>query len=93
MKNGKREQFRCFPPLAPVIKKIALLYGCRLEDLIGPSREGYVVRARHEAIYRIYMNTDYTYAQIGNVFGGRSSATIFHAFTKIASRKGGYKCY
>lgn len=73
-----------------VLEDVARRHGVAVEDIIGASRYPRFIRARFEAIYifRQYLrkralNKDaYSYAAIGQMFGGRDHSTIHYAFRR-----------
>lgn len=73
-----------------VLENVAKRRGVAVEDIVGKSRCPHIVRARVEVVYifRQYLrrrasNPDaYSYAQIGQMLGGRDHSTILWAFRK-----------
>lgn len=57
-------------------------------DLKGRKRDSSTALARQVAMYLIRQETDASLAAIGNHLGGRSPATVSHAYQKIAGELG-----
>lgn len=72
-----------------IVGPIAIGSGLSIEDIAGGSRESRIARARHESMYKLRLNTSYTYKQIGAFFNRRTPATVYYAFVKIAKIKEG----
>jgi chromosomal replication initiator protein len=53
-------------------------------DLRGRKRDEVTALARHVAMYLIRQETDCSLSDIGNELGGRTPATVSHAYQKIA---------
>lgn len=63
--------------------------GVTVEDLKGSHRSRYLVKARHMAMYEVYMQRrDLSYPAIGRWFGNRDHTTALHAVKKVAAMKG-----
>ena len=63
--------------------------GVTVEDLKGSHRSRYIVKARHMAMYEVYMQRrDLSYPAIGRWFGHRDHTTALHAVKKVAAMKG-----
>ncbi len=58
-------------------------YGVEHDSLVGNRRNKELMEPRHVAIWLTRELTDYTLADIGKHFGGRSHATIKHSITVI----------
>jgi chromosomal replication initiator protein len=54
-------------------------------DLKGRKRDEATALARQVAMYLIRQETDYSLAEVGQELGGRSPATVSHAYQKIAN--------
>ena len=68
------------------IKKfVANYYGIKISDLESPVRSRNINYPRQIAIYLIRTNTNLSFPQIGELFGGRDHSTIMSAYEKIAS--------
>ena len=63
--------------------------GVSLNDIFGPSRYAPVVRARQLAMYRVRLETKWSYPKIGRLFGGRDHTTALHAIRKMYFFHGG----
>lgn len=55
-------------------------------DLKQRKREVGIAEARQVAMYLLCMTSKYTLTYIGQQIGGRSPATVSHAFQKIAGK-------
>jgi chromosomal replication initiator protein len=76
-------------PLVPVTPKLimeAVVDSFQLtpSDLRGRKRDEVTALARQVAMYLIRQETDCSLAEIGNELGGRTPATVSHAYQKIA---------
>lgn len=73
------------------IKSICEFYQIKPTQLKGAKRDAKLVRARQVCMYVLKNVGGLTYAEIGNLLGGRDHTTIMHGVTKIeeliASRK------
>jgi len=68
-----------------MIEAVANSFKISPMDLKGRKRENEIALARQVAMYLIRQKTDLSLGQIGEELGGRSPATVSHAYTKIAS--------
>jgi chromosomal replication initiator protein len=66
-----------------ILDETAKMFGWTVDELIGKSRRRTLVIARQIGMYVFRELTDYSYPQIGKVFGGRDHTTVMHAVTKI----------
>ena len=62
-------------------------------QLIGKSRKKEVKDARHAAIYLYRKKLDYSYKEIGMVFGGRDHSTIMHSEKSVVKKMGEDRSY
>ncbi len=74
-------------PVAPslIMETVATSFQLTLSALKGRKRDGETVLGRQVSMYLIRQETDCSLAQIGKELGGRSPATISHAYQKIAN--------
>ncbi|MDD6154205.1 MAG: chromosomal replication initiator protein DnaA [Eubacteriales bacterium] len=59
-------------------------YNIKISDMESSKRTAKVAIPRQIAMYLCRNMTEYSYAQIGNLFGGRHYTTVMHACDKIA---------
>jgi len=70
-----------------IIAQAADLFACAPTDLTGPSRLRTVNEARQAAAYALRQGCrSLSYAQIGQILGGRDHTTIMHAVA-VAERR------
>jgi hypothetical protein len=76
--------------VSDIVREVLTAFpGVSVEDLKGSHRNRYIVKARHRAMYEVYMQRrDMSYPAIGRWFGGRDHTTILHAVKKVAAMKG-----
>ena len=72
------------PNIADLLEATASYHQLSLDDLLGKSRARQVVRARHVAMYLARAETDASFPQIGEAFGGRAHSTALYGYNKIA---------
>ncbi len=74
-------------PVTPslIIEAVVNSFQLTPTDLKGTKRDKATVLARQVAMYLIRQETNCSLAEVGKELGGRSPATISHAFQKIAS--------
>lgn len=68
-----------------VIATVCTFYNIKATQLKGPKRDASLVRARQVAMYLLYTELKMTYAEVGNLLGGRDHTTIMHGVDKIAT--------
>jgi chromosomal replication initiator protein len=78
--NQPRERYT----LEEIIAATARTHGFTERDLRGKRRTARISRARQIAMYLCREMTEYSWSQIGDVFGGRSHTTALHGANKIA---------
>lgn len=66
-----------------IIKTVAKYYNLPYKSLIQKGRTQNVALARQIAMYLIKTELDYSYVQIGKIFGGRDHATVMRACEKV----------
>ena len=88
---GAREQLRPMlalksaeVPVSRVIDVVATYYGLRAKDLMGPSRQRQVTRARHVAMFLVGHHLSRSLPEIGRAFGDRDHTTVLASVNKIA---------
>lgn len=74
-----------------VISSICEFYGIKMTQLKGIKRDAKLVRARQACMYVLKKETGLTYAEIGNLLGGRDHTTIMHGVEKIEGLLGAQK--
>ena len=67
-----------------IIAESAVMWGVGFKDVVGPSRDMDVVRARHIAVYLMRKHVGLSFPVIGKILGGRHHTTAMHAYTKTA---------
>ena len=66
-----------------VIKNICTYYNIKQTLIKGPKRDFYLVKARQIAMYILKKDLSLSFAEIGNILGGRDHTTIMHGVGKI----------
>jgi chromosomal replication initiator protein len=66
-----------------VIKNVCMFYNIKATLLKGPKRDASLVKARQVAMFLMKTELGLTYAEIGNLLGGRDHTTIMHGVDKI----------
>ncbi len=74
--------------LAPdlVLRRFAVQTGAPIADLQGTAQTRYISRLRHEAAWLLRHLTVASMAQIGELLGGRSPATIDEGIDRVTMR-------
>lgn len=69
---------RPYAPPKPeaILAKVAADHGVTVEEVRGRRRYAHLMDPRREIAWRLWVETDLTLAEIGEVLGGRSHATI-----------------
>lgn len=75
------------PRVREALEEVAKAHGCRVDDIIGPSRLKAFARARFEAMWRIRRlrtasGERYSLPAIGEIFGDRDHTTILHGIRR-----------
>lgn len=70
------------PTMISIIAEVARKHGLKVADLKGPRRNRPYVRARQEAMYRCYRETDNSLPAIGRAFGNRDHTTVLHGIRR-----------
>lgn len=68
-----------------IVRCVCEYYRIRPTQLKGPKRDASLVRARQIAMYMLKKELGLTYAEIGNIMGGRDHTTVMHGVDKISS--------
>lgn len=66
-----------------VVRTIAKVYGCSVEDLCSKIRTKELVQARHSAMYLLKKYTHYSLRDIGAFLGGRDHSTVMHGIERV----------
>ena len=66
-----------------IINIVADYYSLNPEQLVGKSRTGQLVLARHIAMYIIRKDLDISLEKIGEMFGGRDHTTVINAISHV----------
>ncbi len=67
-----------------IIESICDYYTIKATQLKGKKRDAHLVRPRHVCMYLLKEVGGLTYAEIGNLLGGRDHTTVMHAVEKIS---------
>lgn len=67
-----------------IIDTICEYYTIKATQLKGKKRDAYLVRPRHVCMYLLKEEGGLTFAEIGNLLGGRDHTTVMHAVEKIS---------
>ncbi len=73
------------PTPALINEAVAASFRIGLSDLKGRRRDDATVLARQVSMYLMRQETDASLAEIGRELGGRSPATVSHAFNRISN--------
>lgn len=68
-----------------VIKNICSFYEIKPTLIKGPKRNARLVKARQITMFILKKDLSLSFAEIGNILGGRDHTTIMHGVTKIES--------
>lgn len=69
-----------------IIRDICKKYEIHLADLMSIRRDRATVRARHEAMYRMRVETTMSMPEIGRRLGGRDHTTVLHGIKQHTKR-------
>lgn len=72
------------PTFDQIIDACSARYGVPREDVMGTCRRARTAMARHTAMYLVRELLCWTWAQIGQAFGGRDHTSVMHAHRKVA---------
>lgn len=65
-----------------IIREVATAHEVSIDALKGPRHFASIVRARHEAMFRLKSELDLSLPVIGRLFGGRDHTTVMNALRK-----------
>lgn len=74
------------PRVRGIIAEVAQAHRLQPRDLTGHDRFAHMILARHEAIWRVRVETKISSPQIGRFFGGRDHTTILWACRRHQQR-------
>lgn len=74
------------PPIDWTLQVVARIYKLKPQELKQRKRHAQLAEARQVAMYVLCLTTKYTLTHIGQAIGGRSPATVSHAFIRIGNR-------
>lgn len=80
--NQKQREKYFFHP-DEVIKNICSFYNIKETLIKGPKRDSFLVKARQIAMYILKNDLSLSFAEIGNILGGRDHTTIMYGVGKI----------
>ena len=69
-----------------ILEATAASYGFPIDAITGPSRTRPLVTARQVAMYLTRELTEFSYPEIGRIFGNRDHTTVIHAVEKITKQ-------
>ena len=70
-----------------IIEVVATYHGMRGKDLMGPSRQRQVTRARHIAMFLARLHLQMSLPELGRAFGGRDHTTVLASVAKIEATR------
>ncbi len=70
-----------------ILAAVADHTGIQHSDILSTRRQQHIVLARQTAMYLCRKLLQYSYPQIGNIFGGKDHSTVIYACRKISSLK------
>ncbi len=82
LREKTKEEKHYFRP-DEIVKNICIFYNIKETLLKGPKRDAHFVRARQIAMFMLKKELDISFAEIGNILGGRDHTTIMHGVEKI----------
>ena len=65
-----------------ILRRWAREAGCSVEDILGPSRDPFLVRTRHQAMHEVRKKTGASFPVIGRIFN-RDHSSVIHAVKKV----------
>lgn len=68
------------------INTVCDYYGIKVTQLKGSKRDAFLVKARHVCMFLLKEESKLTFAEIGNLLGGRDHTTVMHAVEKISAQ-------
>ena len=81
--SGKRGEEQLFFRPDDVIKNICSFYNIKPTLIKGPKRNASLVKARQITMYVLKKELSLSFAEIGNILGGRDHTTIMHGVQKV----------
>lgn len=66
-----------------VVKSVCDFYKIKSTQLKGPKRDASLVKARQVCMFLLKFELGLTYAEIGNLLGGRDHTTVMHGVEKV----------
>jgi len=66
-----------------ILTAVCVVWNISAKDLVGRSRKQPLAFARQLAMALTYRMTSFSHADVGEVFGGREHATVWHAVSVI----------
>ncbi len=79
--NGASQKTRLHPD--DIINVVCKYFDVKPTLLRGPKRDASLVRARHVTMYLLKKELGLTFAEIGNLLGGRDHTTVMHGVEKL----------
>ena len=79
---NKDEKLNSFHP-DEIIKNVCYFYKVKSTQLKSPKRDAFLVRPRQVAMFLLKKELGLTFAEIGNLLGGRDHTTIMHGVEKV----------
>ena len=70
-------------PMGFIIKETCERFMVSPTEIIGPSRQRHIFRARQAAMYVARVTGQNSYPAIGRMFGGRDHTTVLHAVRSV----------
>ena len=69
--------------IARIIEVVAAYHGMRSKDLVGPTRQRQITRARQIAMFLARQHLQMSLPELGRAFGGRDHTTVLASVQKI----------
>ena len=85
LSNNRQEQKRPRHP-DDLIKEVCAFYNIKPLQIKSAKRNAYLVKARQICMYLLKNDLRLTFAEIGNLLGGRDHTTIMHGVEKIEKK-------
>lgn len=74
--------------VARIIEVVAAYHGMRSKDLVGPTRQRQITRARQIAMFLARSHLQMSLPELGRAFGGRDHTTVLASVQKIDGARG-----
>jgi chromosomal replication initiator protein len=71
-----------------IINIVCAQYAIKPTQLKGPKRDAGLVKARQIAMWLLFTELKLTYAETGNILGGRDHTTVMHGVQKVENMRG-----